>query len=95
MSKVHLIDTVDEMKKLNARRRLKGAVMAAIASPKWSLDPTDPDHFSDYGDDDITSAGDKLSLLLMFSIIWIHIMDNSILQHLNCRASLFEMKVPG
>ncbi|CAB0017302.1 unnamed protein product, partial [Nesidiocoris tenuis] len=47
------------MKKLNARRRLKGAVMAAVASPKWSIDPTasDPDHFSDYGDDDITSAG--------------------------------------
>lgn len=45
------------MKKLNARRRLKGAVMAAVASPKWALDPTDPDHFSEYGDDDATSAG--------------------------------------
>lgn len=51
------MDTVEEMKKLNARRRLKGAVMAAVASPKWSLDPSDPDHFSDYGDDDVTSAG--------------------------------------
>ncbi|BES91939.1 Protein tyrosine kinase [Nesidiocoris tenuis] len=64
MSKVHLIDTVEEMKKLNARRRLKGAVMAAVASPKWSIDPTasDPDHFSDYGDDDITSAAVSMVL---------------------------------
>uniref|UniRef100_A0A0A9WSH7 Peripheral plasma membrane protein CASK n=1 Tax=Lygus hesperus TaxID=30085 RepID=A0A0A9WSH7_LYGHE len=62
MSKVHLIDTVEEMKKLNARRRLKGAVMAAVASPKWALDPSDPDHFSDYGDDDITSAAVSMVL---------------------------------
>ncbi|XP_024084789.1 peripheral plasma membrane protein CASK isoform X2 [Cimex lectularius] len=62
VSKIHLLDTVEEMKKLNARRRLKGAVMAAVASPKWSLDPTDPDHFSDYGDDDVTSAAVSMVL---------------------------------
>ncbi|XP_054265767.1 peripheral plasma membrane protein CASK isoform X5 [Macrosteles quadrilineatus] len=55
-SKVHLVDTVEEMKKYNGRRRLKGAVMAAVASPKWATDPGDPDHFSDYGDDEISSA---------------------------------------
>ncbi|KAL1123191.1 hypothetical protein AAG570_002278 [Ranatra chinensis] len=63
VSKVHLMDTVEEMRKLNARRRLKGAVMAALASPKWcSSDPTDPTlpidpQFSDCADDDVTSAG--------------------------------------
>ena len=54
---MHLIETVEEMKKLNARRRLKGAVMAALASPKWCLDPSDPDNFSETPDDDVTSQG--------------------------------------
>nr|XP_014271589.1 peripheral plasma membrane protein CASK isoform X5 [Halyomorpha halys] len=62
VSKMHLGETIEEMKKLNARRRLKGAVMAAVASPKWSLDPSDPDHFSDYGDDDATSAAVSMVL---------------------------------
>lgn len=35
-SKVHLHDTVDELRKFNARRKLKGAVLAAVSSPKWS-----------------------------------------------------------
>lgn len=61
VSKVHLIDTVEEMKKLNARRRLKGAVMAAVGSSKWSPDLND-DHFSDCGDDEVISAGECLSL---------------------------------
>lgn len=47
------------MKKLNARRRLKGAVMAAVSSPKWASDLGDPDHFSDYGEDEVTSAGEN------------------------------------
>lgn len=64
-SKIHLVDTVEEMKKLNARRRLKGAVMAAVSSPKWSSDPGDPDHFSDYGDDEVTSAGTAIALIIM------------------------------
>ncbi|CAH1400330.1 unnamed protein product [Nezara viridula] len=62
VSKMHLGETIEEMKKLNARRRLKGAVMAAVASPKWSSDPSDPDHFSDYGDDDATSAAVSMVL---------------------------------
>uniref|UniRef100_A0A1B6C0X7 Peripheral plasma membrane protein CASK n=1 Tax=Clastoptera arizonana TaxID=38151 RepID=A0A1B6C0X7_9HEMI len=61
-SKIHLIETVEEMKKLNARRRLKGAVMAAVASPKWASDSGDPDHFSDYGEDEITSAAVSMVL---------------------------------
>ena len=34
--KVHLVETVDELRKFNARRKLKGAVLAAVSSPKWS-----------------------------------------------------------
>lgn len=68
VSKVHLIDTVEEMKKLNARRRLKGAVMAAVGSSKWfigsSAEIGDADHFSDCGDDEIISAGEMMINLL-------------------------------
>ncbi|KAG8315310.1 hypothetical protein J6590_073709 [Homalodisca vitripennis] len=62
VSKIHLVDTVEEMKKLNARRRLKGAVMAAVSSPKWASDSGDPDHFSDYGEDEVTSAAVSMVL---------------------------------
>nr|AAO83853.1 calcium/calmodulin-dependent serine protein kinase 1 [Lymnaea stagnalis] len=51
--RVHLHETVDELKKFNSRRKLKGAIMAAVASPKWTSfynDPSPPD------DDDVTSA---------------------------------------
>ena len=34
-SKVHLNETVEELKKFNSRRKLKGAVLAAVSSPKW------------------------------------------------------------
>lgn len=50
----HLIDTVEEMKKLNARRKLKGAVMAAVSSPKWAACSDLPE----YGEDETTSAGE-------------------------------------
>ena len=35
-SKSHLPDTVEELRKFNARRKLKGAVLAAVSSPRWS-----------------------------------------------------------
>lgn len=34
--KIHLADTVSEMRKFNANRKLKGAVLAAASSSKWS-----------------------------------------------------------
>jgi calcium/calmodulin-dependent serine protein kinase len=34
-SKKHLTETVEEMKKFNARRRLKGIILATISSEKW------------------------------------------------------------
>lgn len=60
-TKIHLIETVEEMKKFNARRKLKGAVLAAVSSPKWNSFYSDPnsDGFSDYGDDEITSSGNS------------------------------------
>jgi calcium/calmodulin-dependent serine protein kinase len=79
-SKIHLVETVEEMKKYNARRRLKGAVMAAVASPKWVTDPGDPDLFSDCGDDEISSAGELIYKstvntynIWMVLVFWIYI----------------------
>lgn len=34
--KMHLHETVDELRKFNSRRKLKGAVLAAVSSAKWS-----------------------------------------------------------
>ncbi|CAF4472287.1 unnamed protein product [Rotaria magnacalcarata] len=35
----HLPETVEELRKFNARRKLKGAVLAAVSSPRWSQIP--------------------------------------------------------
>ncbi|CAF3801029.1 unnamed protein product [Rotaria sordida] len=35
----HLPDTVEELRKFNARRKLKGVVLAAVSSPHWSQIP--------------------------------------------------------
>ena len=40
--KIHLHETVDELKKFNGRRKLKGAVLAAVSSPKWTMFDTEP-----------------------------------------------------
>lgn len=40
--KIHLHETVDELKKFNARRKLKGAVLAAVSSPKWTMFDNEP-----------------------------------------------------
>ncbi|KAH8848694.1 Peripheral plasma membrane protein CASK [Schistosoma japonicum] len=35
-SKTHLHETVEEMRRFNARRKLKGAILAAVSSTKWA-----------------------------------------------------------
>ena len=40
--KIHLHETVDELKQFNARRKLKGAVLAAVSSPKWTMFDSEP-----------------------------------------------------
>ncbi|GFS33815.1 hypothetical protein NPIL_295352 [Nephila pilipes] len=56
--KVHLQETVDELTKFNARRKLKGAVIAAVSSPKWINFYNDPnvDRGPDYDLEEVTSA---------------------------------------
>ncbi|XP_050429430.1 peripheral plasma membrane protein CASK isoform X3 [Adelges cooleyi] len=61
-SKTHLVETVEQLKIYNSRRRLRGAVMSAVSSSRWtyqsSLDSNSNavDQFSDFGDDDTTNS---------------------------------------
>lgn len=54
---------MEQLKVYNSRRRLRGAVMAAVSSPRWtyqsSLDSNSNaiEQFSDFGDDDISNSG--------------------------------------
>lgn len=68
---MHLVDTVEQLKIYNSRRRLRGAVMAAVSSPRWtyqsSLDSNSNaiEQFSDFGDDDISNSGKHYYLFLL------------------------------
>ncbi|XP_061081468.1 peripheral plasma membrane protein CASK-like isoform X2 [Conger conger] len=55
--KIHLPETVEQLRKFNARRKLKGAVLAAVSSHKFNSfygDP--PEELPDYSEDP-TSSG--------------------------------------
>ncbi|CAG0880050.1 unnamed protein product [Darwinula stevensoni] len=55
--RIHLSETVDRMRAFNSRRKLKGAVLAAVSSPRWhqeiGLHPNA--YFPDFSDDEATS----------------------------------------
>ncbi|XP_036814580.1 peripheral plasma membrane protein CASK isoform X16 [Oncorhynchus mykiss] len=55
--KIHLLETVEQLRKFNARRKLKGAVLAAVSSHKFNSfygDP--PEEMPDFSEDP-TSSG--------------------------------------
>lgn len=58
---MHLLGTVEELKKFNTRRRLMGAILNAASSPRWALISNDAlsdvDQFSDFNSDEGTSKG--------------------------------------
>ncbi|KAM7541211.1 hypothetical protein Aperf_G00000029060 [Anoplocephala perfoliata] len=58
--KTHLHETVEAMKHFNARRRLKGAILAAVSSTKWAsfYSEANGSHASEIieEDDEVTSA---------------------------------------
>ena len=60
----HLPATVEEMRKMNARRKLKGAVLAAVSSPRWSnyFFDSSYDSYMDIAppEEDICSTGMRL-----------------------------------
>jgi hypothetical protein len=57
-ARIHLAETIEELKKFNARRRLKDAVKAAVSSSKWHAPYSEAngDNFSDVGDDETTTG---------------------------------------
>ncbi|CAH1781976.1 unnamed protein product [Owenia fusiformis] len=60
--KTHMAETVEEMKKFNARRKLKGAVLAAVSSSKWLSFYSDPmmmngSNMAEMAEDEVTSCG--------------------------------------
>lgn len=68
---------MEQLKIYNSRRRLRGAVMAAVSSPRWtyqsSLDSNSNaiEQFSDFGDDDISNSGNlyiyQINILLLYN----------------------------
>ena len=40
--RLHLYETIDEMRRFNARRKLKGAILAAVSSDRWAGLPPIP-----------------------------------------------------
>ncbi|XP_067213952.1 peripheral plasma membrane protein CASK isoform X11 [Linepithema humile] len=57
-ARIHLGDTIEELKKFNARRKLKDAVKVAVSSSKWHVPYSEAngDNFSDVGDDEVTTG---------------------------------------
>ncbi|KAG1690280.1 Peripheral plasma membrane protein CASK [Nymphon striatum] len=68
--KVHLQETVDQMRKLNTRRKLKSIVMAVVSSPLWYNFYNDYSYYNDNSTDPIMgkimddTPSDAVSLIL-------------------------------
>lgn len=63
--KIHLSDTVEGLKKFNARRKLKAVILAAVNSSKWyPYDDVTSDNFSDFGDEEVSSCGKFIFCIL-------------------------------
>ncbi|XP_017776635.1 PREDICTED: peripheral plasma membrane protein CASK-like, partial [Nicrophorus vespilloides] len=55
--RIHLTDTIDELKRFNARRKLKSVITSAVNSSKWNpFDDPNIDSYSDFGDDEVSSC---------------------------------------
>ncbi|XP_072901624.1 peripheral plasma membrane protein CASK isoform X2 [Hemitrygon akajei] len=67
--KIHLPETVEQLRKFNARRKLKGAVLAAVSSHKFNSfygDP--PEELPDFSEDPTSSgllAAERMKVILM------------------------------
>lgn len=56
--RIHLGEAIDELKKYNARRKLKASILSAVNSSKWyPYDDINEDALSDFGDDEVSSCG--------------------------------------
>lgn len=69
-ARIHLGDTIEELKKFNARRKLKDAVKVAVSSSKWHVPYSEAngDNFSDVGDDEVTTGTLKRRASFKFNV---------------------------
>ncbi|KAK4881098.1 hypothetical protein RN001_004417 [Aquatica leii] len=55
--RIHLNDTVEELKKFNARRKLKTMILSAVNSSKWFYcDDFNAENYSEFEDDEVSSC---------------------------------------
>ncbi|XP_043482825.1 peripheral plasma membrane protein CASK isoform X5 [Leptopilina heterotoma] len=62
---VHLGETIEELKKFNARRKLKAAVKAAVSSARWHApySETNGDSYFEIGDEEVMTTGPVAEIL--------------------------------
>uniref|UniRef100_A0A671R695 Calcium/calmodulin-dependent serine protein kinase a n=1 Tax=Sinocyclocheilus anshuiensis TaxID=1608454 RepID=A0A671R695_9TELE len=80
--KIHLPETVEQLRKFNARRKLKGAVLAAVSSHKFSSfygDP--PEELPDFSEDP-TSSGTTATRAV--SQVLEHLKKSLVLEEISC-----------
>ncbi|XP_011497923.1 PREDICTED: peripheral plasma membrane protein CASK isoform X8 [Ceratosolen solmsi marchali] len=65
IARVHLGETIEELKKFNARRKLKAAVKMAVSSSKWhnTYSETNGDSYYEIGDEEIISTAAVAEIL--------------------------------
>ncbi|XP_053973983.1 peripheral plasma membrane protein CASK isoform X4 [Hylaeus anthracinus] len=65
VARIHLSETIEELKKFNARRKLKEAVKASVSSQKWHVgySEVNGDSFLDSGDEEIMTTGAVADIL--------------------------------
>ena len=59
IARLHLGDTIEELKKFNARRKLKAAVKLAVSSPRWHslCSEANGDSYYELGDEEVMTTG--------------------------------------
>ncbi|XP_031787814.1 peripheral plasma membrane protein CASK isoform X12 [Nasonia vitripennis] len=65
VARIHLGETIEELKKFNARRKLKAAVKAAVSSPKWHIPYSEAngDSYYEVGDEEVMTTGAVAEIL--------------------------------
>ncbi|XP_076544134.1 peripheral plasma membrane protein CASK isoform X9 [Osmia lignaria lignaria] len=65
VARIHLAETIEELKKFNARRKLKEAVKVSVSSTKWHApySEVNGDSFFEIGDDEVTITGAVAEIL--------------------------------
>uniref|UniRef100_A0A8D3DU07 Calcium/calmodulin-dependent serine protein kinase b n=1 Tax=Scophthalmus maximus TaxID=52904 RepID=A0A8D3DU07_SCOMX len=92
--KIHLPETVEQLRKFNARRKLKGAVLAAVSSHKFNSfygDP--PEELHDFSDDPTSSgllAAERAVSQVLDSLEEIHALTDCSEKDMDFLHSVFE-----